>query len=240
MNTVSASSPSVRDSVSQARQALIEAKRAVQAAQDDMLLAVTSFDIAMRHQRDAAIGLIERYGKDSLTYETVVEVIAHYFSKGNENGSGSEQAGYNNRWAINKALTDALNENYPWISLHARQGVVIEVTLPQDGDFAKAMPLFLGKFLFTLDQYVVDSDIDYDRRPVILFTDDEGNYVFIRVAKDMRFFSIDPVQLELETPIGARSFEEVVNMLPGIVQKSNAVVKARQKKKRWLGFPLAG
>lgn len=230
----------IRENVSQARQAVIAAERAIQAARDEALLAVTSFDIAMRHQMDAAIDLIKRNGRGALTDEMVVEVIAHYFSKEHENDSYSEQDDYDNRRAITRAFMDALNDTHPWISLHARQGIVIEVTLPQDGDYAKALPPFLGDFFLALDQYVVNSHIGSSRRPVILFRDDQEHSVFIRAAKNRRLFSINPVQLELETPIGAQNFEEVVNMLPGLVRKCEAVTKERQKKPRWLGFPLAG
>lgn len=234
------SSPSdIRENVSQARQAVIAAERAIQAARDEALLAVTSFDIAMRHQMDAAIDQINRSGRKALTDEMVVEVIAHYLSKSHPYSTTVEPKDHAAQDRIICAVEDALRDTYPWISLHARMGVVIEVTLPQDGDYAKALPLFLGDFFLALDQYVVNSDISSSRRPVILFRDDQEHSVFIRAAKTSRLFRINPVQLELEAPIGAQNFEEVVNMLPGLIRKCEAVTKRRQKKPRWWGFPLA-
>lgn len=239
MSAVS-SSDSVRERVSQARQAVAEAKRAVQAAQDEMLLAATSFDIAMLHQMDTAIALIKRDGKESLTNEIVVEVVAHYLSKGYQDSWGMDEHDYDIQRVIIKAFANALSDSHPWITLHARRGVVIEVTLPQDGDYAKAMPYFLGDFFFDLDRYVLNSEIDSDRRPVIIFKDaEERNPVFIQVAKGGGFFSLNPVLLELEAPIGVRTFEEVVKALPSLVQKSEEAIQATQKKPWWKRFPLA-
>lgn len=240
MSLISSSPSDIRESVSQARQAVIEAERAVQAARDEALLAATRFDTAMRHQMDAAIDHINRTGKDALTDEMVVEVIAHYLSKSHPYSTTVEPKDHVAQHRIICAVEDALRDTYPWIKLHARMGVVIETGLPQDGDYAKALPPFLGVFFLALDQYVVNSDISSSRRPVILFRDDQEHSVSIRAAKNRRLFSINPVQLELETPIGAQNFEEVVNMLPGIVRKCEAVTKERQKKPRRWGFPLAG
>lgn len=241
MSAMSSSPSDIRESVSQARQAVIEAERAVQAARDEALLAVTSFDTAMRHQMEAAINHINRGGKDALTDEMVVEVIAHYLSKSHQNSTVVEPKDHAAQYRIIRAVEDALRDTYPWIKLHARMGVVIETALPLDRDYAKALPAFLGELFVALDRYVVTSDIDTERRPAILFNDDQARTIFIRASKSGGVFSVNPALLDLETPIGARTFEEVVNMLPGLVRKTAEKVRERQVKKPWWsGFPLAG
>lgn len=227
------SPPAIRETVAQARQAVTVAERAVQVARDEATLAATAFNTAMRYQMEAAIDRINRVGMDALTDEMIVEVIAHYLSKGHKYSSAVEPEDEEDQRHIIHAVKGALKDTHPWVSLYARRGVVIEVELPLDGDYSKAMPTMMDEFFTALDRYVTHSDIDADRRPVILFLDDQGRTILISSTKDGKGFTVNPTLMELETPIMADTFEEVVNMLPSLVQKMEEVTQERQVKRSW-------